>query len=131
MCTTYSLLGFKIRTSFFNISLFILSGKNGKPLWFSCNCLSYSASIWRSHVAKSCIFKNPNLRRKHDRNFRGKLLENHFRHQELYSKPQGWLARSRYHLGNLRKTLKILMFIFLTEPLCQVFTTGNFVTKED
>ena len=39
-----------------------------------------------SHLIKSRIFKNLNLKRKADRNFRGNLPENHSRHLKLYSK---------------------------------------------
>ena len=40
-----------------------------------------------SHATKSRIFKNLNLRKKADLNFRGKFLKNHFRHLKLYSNP--------------------------------------------
>ena len=40
-----------------------------------------------SHVTKSRIFKNLNLRKKADRNFRGTFLKNRFRHLKLYSNP--------------------------------------------
>ena len=40
-----------------------------------------------SHVTKSRIFKNLNLREKVDRNFRRTFLKNHFRHLKLYSNP--------------------------------------------
>ena len=57
-----------------------------------------------SHVTKSRIFKNLNLRRKADRKFRSNLLKNHFRHLKLYSNPPIWLARSRCHMSAFRKT---------------------------
>ena len=41
-----------------------------------------------SHVTKSCIFKNLNLRRKVARNF----LENYFRHLKSYSNSSNWLV---------------------------------------
>ena len=40
-----------------------------------------------SYVTKSGIFKNLTLRKKANRNFRGNLLKNHFRHLKLYSNP--------------------------------------------
>ena len=48
--------------------------------------LSTSLSIYRhfSHVTKSRIFKNLNLREKADRNFRCTFLKNRFRHLKLY-----------------------------------------------
>ena len=57
-----------------------------------------------SHVTKSHIFKNLDLRRKANRDFRGNLLENHFRHLKLYSNPPSWLATSRCHIDTFRKT---------------------------
>ena len=56
-----------------------------------------------SHVTKSRIFKNLNLRKKADRNFRGTFLKNRFRHLKLYSNPPSWLARSRWHIGTFWK----------------------------
>ena len=41
------------------------------------------------HVIKSGIFKNRNLRRIADPNFRGNFLKNHFRHLKFYSNPPG------------------------------------------
>ena len=38
-----------------------------------------------SHVTKSSIFKNLDLRKKADRNFRGNFLKNRFMHLKLYS----------------------------------------------
>ena len=57
-----------------------------------------------NHVTKSRIFKNLNLRKKTDRNFRGTFLKNRFRHLKLYSNPPSWLARSRCHMGTFWKT---------------------------
>ena len=39
------------------------------------------------HVTKSRIFKNLNLTKKADRNFRRTFLKNRFRHLKLYSNP--------------------------------------------
>ena len=33
MCITYSVLSCKLATSYLTFSIFILSGKNGKPIW--------------------------------------------------------------------------------------------------
>ena len=41
-----------------------------------------------THVTKSCIFKNRNLRKKVARNFLG----NYFRHLKLYSNSSSWLV---------------------------------------
>ena len=57
-----------------------------------------------SHVTESRIFKNCNLRKKADRNFRDYFLKNHFRHMRLYSNPTSWLARSCCHMGTSSKT---------------------------
>ena len=57
-----------------------------------------------SHVTKSHIFKNINLRKKVDRNFCGNFLKNNFKHLKLYSNPPSWLARSRCHMGTFWKT---------------------------
>ena len=64
------------------------------------NCLSRHFCL----VTKSRIFKNLNLRRRSNCNVPGKLLQNHFRHLQLWSNPESWLARSCCHLGNFRKT---------------------------
>ena len=52
-----------------------------------------------SHVTKSRISKNLNLRKKADRSFCGNFLKNHFRDLKLYSNPPGLLVRSRCHMG--------------------------------
>ena len=57
-----------------------------------------------NHMTKSRIFKNLNLRKKADRNFRGTFLKKRFRHLKLYSNPPSWLARNRYHMGFFWKT---------------------------
>ena len=57
-----------------------------------------------SHVTKSRIFKNLNLREKADRNFHRTFLKNSFRHLKLYSNPQSWLAGGCCHMGNFWKT---------------------------
>ena len=57
-----------------------------------------------SHVTESRIFKNCNLRKKADRNFRDYFLKNHFRLLRLYSNPTSWLARSCCHMGTSSKT---------------------------
>ena len=57
-----------------------------------------------SHVTKSRIFKNLNLRKKADRNFRGNFLKNHLSHLKFYSDLPSWLDRSRCHMGTFWKT---------------------------
>ena len=57
-----------------------------------------------SHVTKSRIFKNPNLRRKADRNFRGNFPKNHFRHLKFYSKRPSWLDGSRCDMSAIWNT---------------------------
>ena len=57
-----------------------------------------------SHVTKSCIFKNLSIRRTFDRNFRGNLLEYHFKDLKLYSNSPSWLARSACHMSTFWKT---------------------------
>ena len=69
------------------------------------NVFFFSRLITRyfSHVTKSRIFKNLNLRRKADHNFCGSFLKNHFRHLKIYSNPPSRLARSRCHMGTFWK----------------------------
>ena len=57
-----------------------------------------------SHVIKSRIFKNLNLRKKADPNFCGIFLKSHFKYLKLYSNPPSWLARSRCHVDTFWKT---------------------------
>ena len=49
MCVMYSVLSSKLATSFFTFSIFVLSSKNGKSLWSSCNFLTYWTSTSRKH----------------------------------------------------------------------------------
>ena len=69
-----------------------------------------------SHVTKSFFFKNVNLRKKTDRNFRGSFLKNRFRHVKLYSNPPSWLARSRCHMGTLWKTKDWSSYFWERQP---------------
>ena len=73
-----------------------------------CTCedfaINQSWSRHFSHVTKSRIFKNLNLRKKADRNFRRTFLKNRFRHLKLYSNPPSWLPRGRCHMGTFWKT---------------------------
>ena len=64
--------------------------------WCNKHNFLYTFSLCRhfSHVTKSRIFKNLNLRKKADRNVSGSFLKNRFRHLQLYSNPPSWLARS-------------------------------------
>ena len=57
-----------------------------------------------SHVTKSRVFKNLNLRRKADRNFRGNMLKNHFRQLKFYSNLPSWLASNLCHMSAFWKT---------------------------
>ena len=80
---------------------------NEKTLWrenISTHNLDNNSIIHFSHVSKSRIFKNLDLRKTADRNFRGTFLKNRFRHLKLYSNPPSWLARSRCHMGTFWKT---------------------------
>ena len=61
-------------------------------------------SRYSSHVIKSSIFKNLNLRKKTDRNFHDTFLKNHFRNLKLYSDLPSWLARSSSHMATFWKT---------------------------
>ena len=73
--------------------------------WCNKHNFLYTFSLCRhfSHVTKSRIFKNLNLRKKADRHFHGNFLKNYFRHLKLYSNPPSWLARSRCHMGTFWK----------------------------
>ena len=75
-------------------------------------------------MTKSRIFKNLNLRRKADRNFRGNLLKNHFRHIKVYSNLPSWLARSCCHMSAFWKT-KGWSSHFWEGPIFQVLRHGN------
>ena len=55
-----------------------------QDLYFYCKKIFGPSTRHFSQVTKSRIFKNLNLRRKADCNFRGNLLEKHFRHLKLY-----------------------------------------------
>ena len=68
------------------------------------NVIFFTTTRHFSHMTKSRIFKNLNLRKKADRNFRGTFLKNRFRHLNLYSNSPSWLARSRCHMGTFWKT---------------------------
>ena len=57
-----------------------------------------------NHVTTSYIFKNLNLRKKADHNFRCVFLKNRFRRLKLYSNLPSWLAGSRYHMRIFWKT---------------------------
>ena len=64
------------------------------------NVIFFTTTRDFSHMTKSRIFKNLNLRKKADRTF----LKNRFRHLNLYSNSPSWLARSRCHMGTFWKT---------------------------
>ena len=69
-----------------------------------------------SRVTKSRIFKNLNLRKKADRNFRGTFLKHRFRHLKLYSNRPSWLARSRCHMGTFWKTKDWSSHFWVSQP---------------
>ena len=70
-----------------------------------------------SHVTKSRIFKNLNLREKADRNFRRTFLKNRFRHLKLYSNPSSWLARGCCHMDTFWKTKDWSSHFWESQPL--------------
>ena len=84
---TETIESFLIKTLLFGNSVFDLKKK--KPSFFLNASIDYILSSTRhfSHVTKSRIFKNLNLREKADRNFRCTFLKNRFRHLKLYSNP--------------------------------------------
>ena len=69
-----------------------------------------------SHVTKSRIFRNLNLRKKPGRNLRGTFLENRFRHLKLYSNSPSWLARSRCHMDTFWKTKDWSSYFWESQP---------------
>ena len=69
-----------------------------------------------SHVTKSRIFENPNLRKKADCNFCDTFLKNRFRHLKLYSNPLSWLARSHCHMGTFWKTKDWSSYFWESQP---------------
>ena len=92
----------------------------------SCSCRDFSL------MSKSHIFKNLNLRKKADYNFRGTFLRNRFSHQKLYSNLTSWLARCRCHMGTFWKTKDWSFERAIFErarPSC--FGTWKFTTRED
>ena len=81
---TETIESFLIKTLLFGNSVFDLKKKI--PSFFLNASIDYILSSTRhfSHVTKSHIFKNLNLREKADRNFRCTFLKNRFRHLKLY-----------------------------------------------
>ena len=69
-----------------------------------------------SQVTKSRIFKNLNLRKKADRNFRDTFMKNHFRHLKLYSNPPSWLAGGRCHMGTFWKIIDWSSHFWESQP---------------
>ena len=80
-----------------------------------------------SHVTESRIFKNLNLRKKADRNFRGTFLKNRFRHLNLYSNPPSWLATSHCHTDTFWKTKDWSWDFWERQP---VLVRGNSAPKK-
>ena len=83
-----------------------------------------------SHVTKSRIFKNLNLRKEADRNFCRTFLKNRFRHLKLYSNPATWLTRGCCHMGTFWMTKDWKVYISERANLSG-FSTWNFTAKED
>ena len=82
-----------------------------------------------SHVTKSRIFKNLNLRKKADRNFRRSLLKNRFRHLNYIQMPLAdWLEAAAIWAPFERG--KIEVHIFERANLSGL-GTWNFTAKED
>ena len=81
-----------------------------------------------SHVTKCRIFKNLNLRKKPNRNFRGTFLEKRFRHLKLYSNPPDWPGL--VIIWTPFEIQKIEVHLFEKANLSG-FCTWNFTTKED
>ena len=86
--------------------------ENNKKFCLSLHCYGANSYLQKlltlsryfSHVTKSRILKNLNLRKKADCNFRRTFLKNCFRHLKLDSNPPSWLARCRCHMGTFWKT---------------------------
>ena len=102
--------------------------------WTFCCQYSKPLSIFTknrhiSHVTKSRIFKNLNLSKKADRNFRRTLLKNRFRHLKLYWNPPSWLAESRCHMGTFWKKKDWSSHFW--ESNLSGFGTWKFTAKED
>ena len=105
------------KTQYFNSSLlywdfWLLS------IWINYHqkMLLESKSRHFSHVIKSCIFKNLNLRQKADRNFRRTFLKNRFWHLKLYSNPPSWLVRGCCHKGTFWKTKDLSSHFWEGQP---------------
>ena len=88
------------------------------------NHRSWERSIGRhfSHVTKSRILKNLNLRKKADSNFPSNSLKNHFKSPKLIDQ------KSLLH-GHLLKD-KRLNFTFLRRPIFQVLVSGGSPPKK-
>ena len=69
-----------------------------------------------SQVTKSRTFKNLNLRKKADHNFRDTFMKNHFRHLKLYSNPPSWLAGGRCHMGTFWKIIDWSSHFWESQP---------------
>ena len=69
-----------------------------------------------SHITKSRIFKDLDLRKKVDCNFRGDFWKSHFKHLTLYSNPPGWMGRSCCHMGTLWMTKDWILRFWDSQP---------------
>ena len=81
-----------------------------------------------SHVAKSRIFKNLNLRRKDDWNFRSNSVRNQFRHLRLYLNP--YVDWQDVPIWELFERQKVEVHIFVRVSYSG-FAMWKFTTKED
>ena len=81
----------------------LVSTNSGMPNSNNFPLLMNSLIRHSSHVTKSRIFKNLDLRKKADRNFRRTFLKNRLRHLKLYSNLPSWLASSRCHMSTFWK----------------------------
>ena len=108
-----------------NMPILILQSK----INFLTNLPSVSRHF--SHVTKSRIFKNLNLRKKADRNFRCDFLENHFRHVKSFQafKSPKLIGQKLLSFWHLLKN-KRLTLIFLREPIFQVLIRGSWPPKK-
>ena len=87
-----------------------------------------------SHVTKSHIFKNLNLKAKADRKICSNSLENHFRQLKLYSNPPSCLARSRCQMNTFWKNPQKLVFLLNLRlwpapkrKICSIFYGERFI----
>ena len=83
-----------------------------------------------SHVTKSRIFKNLNLRKNADLNFRGTFREKSFQTPKLILKSPKLIGPESLSYGQLLKD-KRLKFTFSREPTFQVLVRGSSAPKKN